>query len=211
MIPARVETNRGSKDLSLQFEVCQVDKMVMSASKLNDRGYDVVFPSSSGSEYGNQALLQKDGLHVPFVRQNGVLYMKVETQQEPESWGPDGLRLSVSPSVHSDNEDDVLIMAPVVDQELFEQMLVPFDQDAEEEHPVQYGAIDLDPPEEHILGPSQPPVPLTVPAAEVQLHLLSGHSDYKQWCTQCVQGRGQERAHQRKEAREGDVPVICAD
>ena len=64
----------------MEFEVGKVDKMVSSVSKLNYRGFDVVFQKSTDSEYGGQPSLETDGTKISLVRCNGVIYMKAQFQ-----------------------------------------------------------------------------------------------------------------------------------
>ena len=53
-----------------------------------------------------------------------------------------------------------------------------------------------------------PPTPTT---AEVDQHESTGHACYRNWCAECVRGRGRNRAHQSRDHAGDQVPVISFD
>ena len=56
------------------------------------------------------------------------------------------------------------------------------------------------------------PGPPSASQAEVDHHESTGHAVFRNWCSDCVQGRGRAKAHDTRKSHEGDtVPVISWD
>ena len=74
------------------------------------------------------------------------------------------------------------------------------------------------PEEEQLLAEEEEVQPQTVlstlcmPSAEgVELHRILGHAQYRAWCDECVEGRGQETGHAAGRRSDRTVPIISFD
>jgi hypothetical protein len=219
-VHGRVRTNRVFQPTEMQFECCDVAGPVASVAKLNDRGCSVCFPSS-GTEFA-----EKDGLRVPIARENDIFVMDF-LMDEP-GWQT-VTRRKIRPSRHT-TYNRPLQIAPLVRDEgaaaadpdrVFDDMLVPFDQNEEENLALVEDQIEneqFDPalgPEAgeaiELAGRLPPKAPKAPSEHERILHEAQGHCEYEPWCEFCISARGRETPHRRQQPRVSEIPVICAD
>ena len=192
-IRGHAPTSDGDISNCLDFEVCDIVGPVSSVAKINDNGFMCVFPKSGDGP----ALAVRDGIQIPFSRENNLFLMDFFIDQNLEQWNT---------AEHT--------IAPLVDnEELFNEMMHPFDYEEEPDVPPGQEEPDL---QLFIAGEGEPNGPLAPVQAsnqdqpsveDIDEHELLGHIVYKAWCPECVLGRGREKQHQRT-VRESEVPII---
>jgi hypothetical protein len=173
----------------MNFEVCDIEGPVRSVAKMNDNGFSCVFPMTGDGP----AFAARDAVQIPFSRENNVFLIDFYIDDNLEQW----------------NKAENTI-APLVDnEELFNEMMQPFDEEG----------FDLPGIPLIIEGEGEPvgsaaPVQANshdLPSVEdIDEHELLGHIVDKAWCPERVLGRGREKQHQRT-VRESEVPIVITD
>ena len=176
---------------AVDFHVTDVTRTIFSVNRMVDAGYHVHF-SPTDSYLENKTT----GHMLPLHRHNGLFFLKFKSSPEPVV--------------------ENVILAPVVDDQLFDAALEQFDPDAEVDDEMHDETLDegltLEDVEHHGLpAPGVERQHPVKPSQElIDEHNLT-HAQYAVWCPACVAGRGQIRPHRRRDHTEDTLPVVQSD
>ena len=121
-IRGHVPTSNGDVSTCMNFEVCDIEGPVSSVANMNDNGFTCVCPKSGDGP----AFAVRDGIRIPFSRENNVFLMDFFIDSNLEQWNT-----------------AEQTFAPLVDNaELFNEVMQPFDD--EEEPDVPHGQEEAD-------------------------------------------------------------------
>ena len=194
----------GGQRCLVNFQVGDVVGNILSMRRLVKAG--VIFKFDE-----HDAWMERSGVRVPLHCKNGLYYLRVKLlgkkPQRPDLVAPvvEGGGVDLRPFEQDEEEDQDRRQL-----ELDDQMLMPFDQDHEEEVAEQERRQDeevaeqerqhlekIEGEEHRDAGPVRRlPRPADVSEEQVREHALT-HLPPQRWCEVCVGGRGQDAGHVR--------------